>query len=477
MPAGGEWPLGRASISYSNKDYESLRQELLARVPQLTDRWTDFNESDLGVVLLELFCGVGDMLAYYLDAQAGEAFLPTARQRQNVINLCKLIGYRLDTPVAATTMLRFGLPSALDSDLTIPAGTVCKASLDDGDVEFETVEDAVVPHGQLYAEVGARQGTRKTEEFAGTGERNQRCALNSTSVAQGSVRAKVGSTPWQETAFFSDSDPDSQHFQAETDGLDVTWAVFGDGIHGSIPPTGETIAVEYLETLGSKGNIGRGLVTDVVTPVYSGGVQVQLSVTNPIPATNGSDRETLDHAKLQAPAELRSLWKAVTKDDYKALAEGFPGVAKVQVLDPNDCANIRYYQVNMAVAPDGGGLPSPLLKQQLAEYMESHKVITIEVNLFDPCYRPVAVDAEVFVYPTEDPDTVRGRIEEALVGFFSFDGMSFGQSVYFSDVVSLIDGVRGVSHVTMLSPQADVEIKPGQIAALGEVHLDVRRAT
>jgi hypothetical protein len=52
------------------KDYESIRQELLAKVPQLTDRWTDFNPSDLGVVLLELFCGVGDMLSYYLDAQA-----------------------------------------------------------------------------------------------------------------------------------------------------------------------------------------------------------------------------------------------------------------------------------------------------------------------------------------------------------------------------------------------------------------------
>ena len=54
------------------------------------------------------------MLAYYLDAQAAEAFLPTARQRQNVINLCKLINYRLDTPVAATTTLRFSLSSAIE---------------------------------------------------------------------------------------------------------------------------------------------------------------------------------------------------------------------------------------------------------------------------------------------------------------------------------------------------------------------------
>ncbi len=469
--------MGRASISYSNKDYESLRQELLSRVPQLTDRWTDFNESDLGVVLLELFCGVGDMLAYYLDAQAAEAFLPTVRQRRNVINLCKLIGYRLDSPVAATTTLRFSLPAAMTDDITVPARTVCEAKLDDGDVEFETIEDTGITRGQFWVDVGARQGVRKSDEFVSTGDRSQRYALSSTSIAQGSVRVRVGDSDWEEARFFIDSMPDSTHFQVETDGLDVTWIIFGDGIHGAISPAGEVITVEYLETLGSEGNIGRDLVTEVVTPVYHNAERIDLTVTNPIASTGGSEHETLEHAKLQAPAELRSLWKAVTKNDYKALAEGFPGVAKAQVLDANDCANIRYYQVNMAIAPDGGGLPSPILKQELAEFIESRKVITIEVNLFDPCYRPISVDAEVFIYPTEDPDTVRGRIEQSLREFFSFERLSFGQSVYFSDIVSLVDGVRGVSHVKMFSPQNDVEIRPGQIASLGELHLDMRVAT
>ncbi|MCL4500037.1 MAG: baseplate J/gp47 family protein, partial [Chloroflexi bacterium] len=379
--------------------------------------------------------------------------------------------------VAATTTLRFTLSSALDADLAIPAGTVCKASLDDGDVEFETVEVATISKGLLSVDIGTRQGVRKTEEFMGTGERGQSFALSTTSIAHGSVRVHIGGVSWEETYFFLESGPDSRHFQVETDGLDVTSVVFGDGIHGAVPASGETVTVEYLETLGSRGNLGRNLVTEVVTPIYHDGTMVQLSVNNVIPATNGADRETLEHAKLQAPAELRSLWKAVTKADYKALAEGFPGVAKAQVLDANDCANIRYYQVNMAIAPNGGGLPSSILKQELAEFIESRKVITIEVNLFDPCYRPVSVDAEVFVYPTEDTEMVRGRIEEALREFFSFDKLAFGQSVYFSDVVALIDGVRGVSHVTMFSPQYDMAIGPGQIASLGEIHLDMRTAT
>ena len=174
---------------------------------------------------------------------------------------------------------------------------------------------------------------------------------------------------------------------------------------------------------------------------------------------------------------MRSLWKAVTKEDYLALAEGFPGVAKAQVLDVNDCKNIRYYQVNLAVAPDGGGPPSTLLKQDLAGYLESRKVITVEINLFDPVYRPVSIDAEVFAYAGEDLDLVRSRVEEALADFFAFDRMSFGAPVHYSDLVALLDGVRGVSHVRMYTPTQDVDISAGQIAALGQVNLDVRRAS
>lgn len=467
--------MGRASIAYTNKDYESLRRELLARVPQLTDRWTDFNASDLGVVLLELFCGIGDMLAYYLDAQAAEAFLPTARQRQNVINLCKLISYRLDTPVAATTTLRFALAAPLDEDLTIPAGTACRARLEDGDVAFETALDAVIPRGRTEVDVDARQGRRKSESFTGNGEPGQRLVLAGKRIAQGSIRVRIQEREWTEVAHFQESDAGSLHFQTETDALDETTIVFGDGVHGAVPPPGEPVEVEYLETLGAAGNLGPNLVTEVLDAVYLDGAQVALSVTNPAPATNGADRETLEHARRQAPAELRSLWKAVTKEDYKALAEGFPGVAKAQILDVNDCGNIRYYQVNLAVAPDGGGPPSALLKRDLAEFLESRKVITVEINLFDPVYRPVSVDADVFAHAGEDLDLVRSRVEDALAEHFAFDRMDFGKAVRFSDLVALIDGVRGVSHVRMYAPQEDIEVRAGEIAVLGQVNLDVRR--
>lgn len=468
--------MGRTSIAYTNKDYESIRQELLAKIPKLTDHWTDFNHSDLGVVLLELFCGIGDMLAYYLDVQAAEAFLPTARQRQNVIDLCKLIGYRLDTPVAATTALRFSLSAPLGTDLIVPAGTVCRALLDNGQADFETVEDMVIPRGVLTVCVPARQGVRRTETFTASGQLFQRFKLNGETIAQSSITVTIADETWSEVGHFQDSAPDSLHFMADIDTLDVATVIFGDGQNGAVPPPGATITVSYLATLGEKGNLAPGRITQILTPVYSDGVQVSLSVTNPVPATGGASRETIEHARRQAPAELRTLWKAVTLEDYKVLAEGFPGVAKAKVLDTNDCQNIRYYNVHLAIAPDSGGLPSALLKRDLSDFLERRKVITVEVNLFDPIYRPIDIDAEVYAWPGEALENVRSRIEYQLSEFFAFDRVGFGQTAHQSDLVALIDGVRGVSHLNLYAPWQDIALRAGEIPVLGNVNLELRRA-
>ncbi|HOZ46571.1 MAG TPA: baseplate J/gp47 family protein [Candidatus Hydrogenedentes bacterium] len=469
--------MGRASVAYTNKDYESLRRELLARVPQLTDRWTDFNASDLGVVLLELFCGIGDMLAYYLDAQAAEAFLPTALQRQNVTNLCKLIGYRLDGPVAATTSLRFSTAAPLEEDLLIPVGTMGRALLDDGQVDFETASDAVLPHGMLYVDAPARQGARKSQTLTGTGTPWQRLELSGKNVAQGSLRVSINDCGWTEIPHFQASGADDRHFVSATDGLDVMSISFGDGRHGRVPAAGESIEVSWLETLGADGNLAPDLVHDILSPVTHDGMPVRLTVTNTVPATGGASRESLDFARAQAPAELRTLWKAVTKEDYQALAVGFPGVAKARVLDANDCAGIRYYNVHIAIAPEGGGIASPLLKQELTAFLEARKVITVEFELFDPIYRPIDIDVDVYLWAGESEDTVRGRIEQGLADFFAFENVDFDQDIHFSDVVALMDGIRGVSHVHLHTPANDVILNCGEIPALGQVRLRLRRAS
>lgn len=469
--------MGNARIDYTNRDYESLRAALLAKIPLLTPKWTDFNSSDLGMVLLELFCGLGDMLAYYQDNQAAEAFLPTARQRQNVINLCKLIAYRLDGIHSASTNVQFALDEPLAEDLELPADLLCRAPLEEGAIDFVTVESGLIPAGSRSSSVPVLQGIPKSFEFDSTGFRAQNVYLPYTSIAHGSITMTIADEAWTEVLHFQDSDRDSRHFVVSTDSLDRTTISMGDGIRGKIAPPGDRGVVKCLVSSGPDGNLGAGTITQLMSTVLQQGKPVLLHITNPTPSTGGADPETTDFARKQAPAELKTLWKAVTLEDYKTLVQGFPGVAKAEVLDTNLCANIRYYSVHLAVAPRGGGQPSAYLKEKLMAFLASRKVITVEVRIFDPLYKPVNIDMEVYAWTGESLDLVKSRMRNALEDYFRFENVSFGQSIHYSDLVALADGVRGVSHVRFYTPQQDILLSKGEIPVLGQLQLAMRFAT
>lgn len=56
------------------KSYEEILAEAIARIPFLTDKWTDYNPQDTGILLLEMMAGLTEQLNFMLD-QVGEEFL------------------------------------------------------------------------------------------------------------------------------------------------------------------------------------------------------------------------------------------------------------------------------------------------------------------------------------------------------------------------------------------------------------------
>ena len=464
----------RGRLPYVDKDYDSIREELIARIPQLTERWTDFNASDLGVVLLELFTGIADMLAYYVDAQAAECYLPTARQRQNIANLCALVGYRLHGPIAASSQVVFTLGQSLSEDIIIPSETAVSAADEIQPVPFVITRDLIIPAGNTIGEVDAVQGVIISESFIGTGTPCSRIILSRTDIAHGSVIIKVANTTWTSVDHFADSNSEDMHYRVEIDGLDNVSIIFGDGKCGAYPTEGQQIEISYLATLGSNGNLAPHRINTLLSTMYaSNGESVGLSVDNIIAATGGADRESQEHAKAIAPTTVRSTWKAVTRDDYAALCLAFPGVAKAKIMDINDDPSLRIYTVRICIAPEGGGLPSPLLKSELTGYLEARRLLTIDAGIVDPVYIPVNINAELFIYPGEVAETVRNRAQDALVKYFAFENQDFGKELYLSDLIVLLDGVQGVSHVVLRGPVADVLPGSREIPVLGNALLTI----
>jgi predicted phage baseplate assembly protein len=117
-------------IDYTSRDFESSAQDMVRTIPFFAPEWTDHNLSDFGIVLQRLTAYVADILHFYIDRVANEAFLPTAITRRSVGNLLQLINYELRSAVPASVDLTFTLTESLPDDLLIPRGFQVQTTAD-----------------------------------------------------------------------------------------------------------------------------------------------------------------------------------------------------------------------------------------------------------------------------------------------------------------------------------------------------------
>ena len=82
-------------IKYSNKDFISLRQQLISYSKSyFPDSYNDFSPSSPGMLFMEQAAYVGDLMSFYQDIQLQETFLEYAQEKENLYNLAYLMGYR-----------------------------------------------------------------------------------------------------------------------------------------------------------------------------------------------------------------------------------------------------------------------------------------------------------------------------------------------------------------------------------------------
>jgi hypothetical protein len=83
------------------------------------------DSSDFSIALIDAWSEVLDILTFYTERLANEAYLGTAIESRSVFELARLVGYKPSPGVSASTVLAFSLATAPGSPGTvpIPAGT------------------------------------------------------------------------------------------------------------------------------------------------------------------------------------------------------------------------------------------------------------------------------------------------------------------------------------------------------------------
>lgn len=154
-----------SSIAYRVGTHSTFNASMLAALSNLSDptlapltllRTRD--SSDFSIALLDAWAVVLDILTFYQERFANEAFLRTAVDQRSVYELARLVGYVPSPGVAASAVLAFTLSNAPGSpdNVLIPAGTRVQSVPGPGQTPqvFETAADltAVIAYDALPAQ-------------------------------------------------------------------------------------------------------------------------------------------------------------------------------------------------------------------------------------------------------------------------------------------------------------------------------------
>lgn len=487
-----------SSLDMTDRDFDALRGRLIALVQSVFPDWSDFAVAGFGNVLIELYAFVGDVVTYYLDNQARESRLVTATQRKNVIALAQMLGYRLHGARAATAEVVFSIARPAGADVRIPAGTVVRTREVTEPIRFQLLADVVIPAGATQAPGVVENSRMHAQLFDTRGIPSLDIALDHAPYLDDSARVSAANGTYSEEESLLGSGPNDRHFLVLVDQSDRATVRFGSGTSGA-PPSG-TVTITYKTGGGASANVDADRII-VVEGTFrdAHGRAVQVFATNPQPASGGTERQSVASAKLLAPESLRTLTRSVTREDFEVNARRVPGVARALMLTSNEDSTIQENSGVLYVIPQGGGLPTPALKnlvlRQVTEVYPA--TLTFQVAVQNPVYKRVDIEARVYLRQGHAPATVRERIKQNLGAMFRVsesdgtpnplvdfgfnvkdaDGNPVGE-VSWSDVFNVIrdtDGVRKIGDLhgdlKLNRLPADVGLAIREFPVLGNITL------
>lgn len=457
-------------VSYTSRDFTSIRQDLLDLIPLYAPEWTSRNPADFGIVLLELFSYVGDLINYNIDRSTNESFITTASQRDSVLQIASLLGYVPTQKTSASVELTFQNSTA--GTITVPALTkVSTTSTVNGEttqIIFETDTAVSVPakvgttNGS--ATVLATQGETIFDELLGTsnGTSGQSFEISETSVIESSITVTVNGVTYNQVPFLIDYVASDPVFIVSTDAEGTTSVVFGDNISGRIPPSGAEIYASYRIGGGDIGNVAVNTLNYLVTNVVAG-----LTVNNQTAAAGGANEESTDSIRINAPASLKALNRAVSLLDYASLALQVTGVSKA-VAKANVYSSVTLYIALFGDRGIDGSLNPTTIFNNIATKVEEYFIdkcppnTTITVQ--PPSYAEIDITIDITVSPEYRTASVKSQVENALKTFLDIDNVIFGDVIRLNDVLQTVASISGVLQITPVLLAKQTSVKTASIS-------------
>ena len=398
----------------NNLDFTEIKSTLKDYMRSQSD-FTDYDfESSALSQLLDVLAYNTYYTAFNANMVVNELFLDSATLRDNVVSLAKQLGYTPKSITSPSAELGFSVtfPVSGPASIKLKAGTGFVTNYDKTLYRYVTLKDIKVPvvnNVATFSDVLLNEGSYVLSTFTYDGSlKDQKFKIQNSAADLNTLIVRVyesaGSSVYEE---YKKSDnilqvgsDDKVYFINEID--DEQYELFfGDGILGKKLTDGNVIEISYILTKGSQSNGAKSFTfSGVFLDENDVKVSSPFSVSNIVAtsiAQGGSEIESIEKIKFNAPKFYGSQNRAVTSNDYSAIVRNlYPAVGDIIVFGGEDQVPPDYGKVFIAVKPTLANSLTSVTKKELSDKLRSYTVASVKPVFLDPSILFIEINSKIY---------------------------------------------------------------------------------
>ena len=398
----------------NNLDFTEIKSTLKDYMRSQSD-FTDYDfESSALSQLLDVLAYNTYYTAFNANMVVNELFLDSATLRDNVVSLAKQLGYTPKSITSPSAELGFSVtfPVSGPASIKLKAGTGFVTNYDKTLYRYVTLKDIKVPvvnNVATFSDVLLNEGSYVLGTFTYDGSlKDQKFKIQNSAADLNTLIVRVyesaGSSVYEE---YKKSDnilqvgsEDKVYFINEID--DEQYELFfGDGILGKKLTDGNVIEISYILTKGSQSNGAKSFTfSGVFLDENDVKVSSPFSVSNIVAtsiAQGGSEIESIEKIKFNAPKFYGSQNRAVTSNDYSAIVRNlYPAVSDIIVFGGEDQVPPDYGKVFIAVKPTLANSLTSVTKKELSDKLRSYTVASVKPVFLDPSILFIEINSKIY---------------------------------------------------------------------------------
>ncbi len=441
--------MAQHKLQISELDFDKIKSNLKTFLQSQTQfQDYDFDGSGLSI-LLDVLSYNTHYLSYIANMSTNELYLDSADIRNNIVSLAKMLGYTPSSPRAPRASIDIKLNNAIGSSVTMVKGTVFSTTVNSVEYQYVTNEDITIsPVDGIYEFKNATiyEGTLVTFKYVyDINDPDQKLVIPTNTADTSTLKIIVQNSSTDTTqsvyalagGYNSVSSDSKVYFIQET--IDGKFQIyFGDGVTGKKLSDDNIVIMEYVITNRTDSN---GASTFALNGNVGGYTDVTISTDSN--SQGGSEGETSESIKFNAPLQYSAQDRAVTATDYETLVKSiYPNALSISAWGGEDDETPQYGVVNISIKAASGSTLTDTTKADIVTQLRPFNVASVRPVIKDPETTSVLITSNVKYdakATAKTASTIKAEVINTLINYNTENLQKFDSVFRFSKVTGLID--------------------------------------